>query len=229
MDSFYNANIVYQYFYLMVTGAHLGPLWFIPMMIIFNLLFPLLNFFNKKSSFYTLLIVTTLIGALVGRPELNSNVLQSFVHFLPAYIWGMWLHKNQKLIGLTKDKSICFFTAAVCLCLFFYYIFGYNTHTDLVLKMFLYASLFTLFAKYFNKKYDLLSKLAQISFFIFFIHGYFTGVLRLLTTKGYIDFSPLVAMVINFSVVMLCSLCAYYVSTLCLPKNKMYILGVSKG
>ena len=229
MEDIYSSNIIYQYFYFMVTGAHLGPLWFVPIIFVFYLFFPVLNYLSINKRLYPAIAITAITATYIGRPYLNSDMFESFVYFLPAYLWGIYLHKNQNLIFKLKADSAILFCFMSFLCLLCYYLFGYGSQIDLALKIFLFTIMFSLFLQYGNTKNRMLNKLAQVSFFIFFIHGYFIGLLKDVANRGYINVEPIIGFLIFFSVTMLCSMLAYYLATLCLPKSKMFLIGVSKG
>lgn len=224
MDVFYQHNVLFQYLYLMITGAHLGPLWFIPMIIVFYLLFPAFKWVNQQSSFYVLLFLSLLVAIYIGRPMLNSNAFLSFLYFLPAYLFGIWLHKNQHTVIKMKSITELIVIGIITLCLLLYYLFGYSSHYDLILKLVLSFSLFCLFAKYFDNNNQLLNKLAQFSFFLFFIHGYFVGFIRQIINLSIIDNNAFI-IITSLSFVLFCSILSCYLISRFVPSSKRFLFG----
>ncbi len=229
MDTFYGQNIFFQYLYLMLTGAHLGPLWFIPMIIVFYLLFPLFKWINKQSFLPLIFIIALLLGMYIGRPMSNSNTMVSFLYFFPSYLFGMWLHKNQSIIVNLKNISAPMLVAVILCCLGIYYYFEYSSRFDLILKLVLSFSLFCFFARYYNNTNYILNFFAKFSFFIFFVHGYFVGVARYIISKGVDDLNIYSVVLMSFSFVMFLTILTCYLSGLLIPAKNKYILGISRG
>jgi hypothetical protein len=229
MDTFYGQNIFFQYLYLMLTGAHLGPLWFIPMIIVFYLLFPLFKWINKQSFLPLIFIIALLLGMYIGRPMSNSNTMVSFLYFFPSYLFGMWLHKNQSIIVNIMNISAPMLVAVILCCLGIYYYFEYSSRFDLILKLVLSFSLFCFFARYYNNTNYILNFFAKFSFFIFFVHGYFVGVARYIISKGVDDLNIYSVVLMSFSFVMSLTILTCYLSGLSIPAKNKYILGISRG
>ncbi|MCA6078774.1 acyltransferase family protein [Fulvivirga sedimenti] len=88
--------------YYFSTGKHLGPFWFIPMIVIFYFISPLLIRIDQPK-FYTFVFPFIFIGSLFTyKFGYFSNIWASFVHFLPVYIFGMWAaNYREKLTRLS--------------------------------------------------------------------------------------------------------------------------------
>lgn len=92
---------IVQVLYMLATGKHLGPFWFIPMITIFYLISPLLNWLDKPIFYKTVFPVLFVAGLFTFRFGYFSNTIDSFIHYLPIYIFGMWAARyRQKLISL---------------------------------------------------------------------------------------------------------------------------------
>ncbi|MEX2335732.1 MAG: acyltransferase [Fulvivirga sp.] len=88
-------------FYMIVTGKHLGPFWFIPMITVFYLVSPILLKLDNLIFYKTVFPVLFLAGLFTYRFGYFSNTLDSFLHFFPVYIYGMWAsHYRKKLINM---------------------------------------------------------------------------------------------------------------------------------
>lgn len=86
-----------QALYMLGTGKHLGPFWFIPMIVIFYLISPLLNWFDDRPVLYkTVFPVIFIAGLFTFRFGYFSNTLDSFIHYFPVYLFGMWGARYRK-------------------------------------------------------------------------------------------------------------------------------------
>jgi hypothetical protein len=82
---FYSQPKWKQIFDFLITGKHLAPFWFIPTIVIFYVVSPVLRrFFSLKIAYLTLPVLF-FVGVQVPR----GNALESFVHFLPIWVLGM--------------------------------------------------------------------------------------------------------------------------------------------
>ena len=84
---FYDKPILQQVVMFYLTGAHLAPLWFIPMITLFYLVSPLLLQADKGRLIYMLLPVFMIVSCFVGRGLPH----ESFVHFFSVYLMGLSL------------------------------------------------------------------------------------------------------------------------------------------
>jgi len=76
-------------FYL-ASGRHIGPFWFIPMIVIFYVISPLLLKLDNHR-FYKILFPVLMVASLFTyKFGFYTNIWVSFLHFLPVYIFGMW-------------------------------------------------------------------------------------------------------------------------------------------
>lgn len=76
---------------LLLTGKHLAPLWFMPMMALFILAAPLFVVIDRRIGYRWLLPATILLATLIGRDGVGglATVLGKAVFMLPAYLAGM--------------------------------------------------------------------------------------------------------------------------------------------
>ncbi len=75
--------------YMILTGKHFGPFWFIPMITMFYLVSPLLLFLDRPHFYYFVFPFLFLAGLFTFRFGYYSNILSSFIHFFPIYLLGM--------------------------------------------------------------------------------------------------------------------------------------------
>lgn len=214
-----------QYIYLMITGAHLGPLWFVPMIILFYVLSPLFILIQKREWLFTVFFVSLIPALYWGRPEYNDNTLHSFVFFLPAYVLGMLLFQRKWLyeaISRISGRLLCLYVGVASV---FYMVVDINSSIDLMIKLFLTVLLLAFCKQHVRRKVKLLDLFSRLSFFLFFIHGYFTAVVRMSLREldvHYVGFLPVVGIFI-FTIVM--SLSLYVVAKLILKEKTKVFLG----
>ena len=224
MNWFYNINIIDQYILLMTTGAHLGPLWFIPMILIFYLISPLILFIKNHNLLEVGFLVSLVPALFFGRPEHNENLILATLYFLPAYIFGMVLVSRPNIYCCLNSYSRYLMTGY----LFFYsvslYFFDINSSVDLLLKIILSLIVFSYCKEYLSKKNKWLNMFARLSFFLFFIHGYFAGMIRTIYSRFDIPFEGIIPVMFAFSIIVFLSISSYVVLKLILKdKSKIFI------
>ncbi len=95
--------------YLIATGKHLGPFWFIPMIILFYIISPLFVAIDKPW-FYKFLFPVIIIATLFTyRFGYFSNSVDSAIHFLPVYIFGIFVSRYKEFFTEGKDWLAWFF------------------------------------------------------------------------------------------------------------------------
>lgn len=210
IDVLRQSSLIEQIIFYLTTGSHLGPLWFIPMIIVFYILFPFFKLIKYNPLFNFFIIISVVVSVFVGRPENNDNALQSFIYFIPAYLIGIYIHANKGFISSVSARSDIYLAACIIASLFLYSFFGYNSSIDMCIKLLISIFSFGLFYKYLDFKLKFFGMLASISFYLFFVHGYLTGAARILLKKtNYIDNSLLLSVAI-FMLVTLFSVLSYF-------------------
>jgi surface polysaccharide O-acyltransferase-like enzyme len=100
-EDFYQYSLSYQFIYLLITGLHMPPFWFIPMVFLIYLTSPLLHAIDNRNFYRYVFPLVLLAGMFTYRPEHNANPLLAYFHFLPIYIAGMWSSYNkERILGL---------------------------------------------------------------------------------------------------------------------------------
>lgn len=157
-------------FYL--TGRHLAPLWFIPMITLFFIASPLLVYFDKREKIYYLLPIFVVISCLISRGYPH----ESFIHFFSVYLFGMWASRYKErlnpLLGEKLFLSVAFLSIILLAMFEYFFMSGTMTWVNYLQKMvacFFYLGLFIYFGEL-NK--PLINRIADTSFGIFFIHSY---------------------------------------------------------
>jgi peptidoglycan/LPS O-acetylase OafA/YrhL len=167
-------------FYL--TGGHLGPLWFVPMISLFYIAYPVFIWILKSRCFlFSFILISFCSGFYFGRPALNDNTFLSFNYFLFAYLLGFVLERSRLHERISPLTSVLLIPFLLILNSALFES-GYSYSVDLVCKALYSLLIYSLFLNWLDFKSSVLGFLGDKSFFIFFIHGYFIGLSR------YVDF-----------------------------------------
>ncbi len=170
---FYDNSILEQIGLFYVTGIHLSPLWFIPMISIFYLVGPLLIKADRSKFIYYTIPVTIIISCLVSRGFPYEN----FVHFFSVYLLGMYCSRYKTLINPIISQNLVLmlglFTIILLAMTEWMFMEGTMTFINYLQKLTMSVFFLGLLFKYNEKltsKY--VSLVADTSFGIFFIHSY---------------------------------------------------------
>lgn len=173
-DGFYDNPVLLQVVLFYITGIHLAPLWFVPMIAIFYLVSPLLVYADKNSKSYYFLPLLIILSCLVNRGWPH----ESFVHFFSAYFLGMFFSRYKDRLNPIISKATVLFCALSAVLVFaaweFYFSKGTMTYVNYLQKL----SMSILFLGLFYRVNDSLdsrfiSYIAEVSFGVFFVHSYF--------------------------------------------------------
>lgn len=183
MEAFYAMPVILQFLFMLVTGAQLGPLWFIPALALIYLIAPLLKLLSEQRIFPLIAAAGILLFLDTSRPENNSNPIYAAIHFVPIYLLGMLFCQHRVKFG--KRAYIYIFGAAVIglsvLASYEKMFFGLQ---KTALFFFLYSLLLVHQQRIITDLPRLAKTLSLIglcSFSIYFLHGYFAGFYRALS------------------------------------------------
>ena len=201
----------YQILFFYATGAHLGPLWFVPMMCLIYLCGPLLYRLGKKPQWLGWAALLSLIVMQVTeRPYRDSNILLAFVHFMPLYIIGMYIFaRKEDILRLLKPGGASFFGVLAAFTGLFILTVLFGQEFANLQKIALFLLLMQFFASREGNgaqttwhKTILLT--ATYSFPIYLVHGYFISVVRMMPGRfetdnflGGIGLSFVVALIVT--------------------------------
>jgi surface polysaccharide O-acyltransferase-like enzyme len=185
-----------QVVYLLFTGKHSGPFYFIPMMGVIFLLAPVFHRIQKSRYANYMVGGIVLVGMFNFNYGYYASTAESLAYFIPIYVFGMWASKNHKWI--IQLNPYVLLILAVLYVLIFYLEVIHVIHIDRLksfqepayltvafnwgkLKVMLLAIiLLNVFYQLRNSKLSLLSTLGSYSFGIYFIHIYFINAIDFL-------------------------------------------------
>lgn len=227
MDWFHSLSLTYQYLYLMASGSHLVTLWFIPMIIPFYLLSPVILYIKSKCLLEVLFIVSLVPALWFGRPYFSENNLIWSVYFLPAYLLGMVLWQRPRIYEVLVEYSSYILVGYIVVYLSSSWFSAFSSSVDLLWKMSLSVILIACSKRHLSKKNRWLNMFAHLSFYLFFVHGYFIGVIRILY-KHYFntEVSGIVAASASFSITIILSLLSFVIIKLILKEKSKIFVGL---
>lgn len=179
---FLHLSFLQKIFVLYLTGHHLFTFWFIPMIAIFYVLSPLFIWINENPIFYTVIPLLLMITLQVNRTP-DDEVIHAFLHFISVYIIGMFCSCYREKVFLYV-KKFWIILAVICIALLvlessFRILSGSSEMMSInTLSKVILCILFTYFLYHFDARmpdfvHCQLKHLAELSFGIYFLHGYF--------------------------------------------------------
>ncbi len=187
-SEFQTKTEVFKVIYYLVTGAHLLPLWYLPMIAIFFVLAPLFKFIADHQKLYWILIPAFTLSLLLPRGiDTLNNIPYMFGHFLSIYLLGMFISQfEEKILQFVRKNLIIVITGF--LGLFMLSVLTTEFRAQVIFIQKLFATLLILYGFQFlrNKMVcKVLDTLADTSFGIYFIHFYIILIIRKLSQKFY--------------------------------------------
>lgn len=224
---------------LLVGGSVAPPMWFIPMIIIFFFMSPVFRAAAQTKWIYLLTIAGLTISLFSFRPIQNRNPFLEFVHFFGFYLFGMLMSINIHRIDAVKKGRIPplligFGGALFFLCAYIYDFdrggplgfldgWGYLNIVQLA-KFGLLVAFFLLFECYLNVRQPILAYLAEVSFGLFFVHGFFMILSSRLERRLSLE-NPWVIFLLELIIVIGGSILTVFLIKLFLKNKSRYVMG----
>ncbi len=225
-DWFNGLSIIGQTGYLLITGAHLAPYWFIPMILFIYLISPIFIWLQKKNLVTYFFIISLVPAIYFGRPVHNVNILMCFIYFLPAYLFGMVLFNKSYLYTALSKWSLIIWFVFLFVYLSTWYNVNIDSSIDIVFMLLLSISVFSLTYQYLNCTNTVLGKFATYSTFFFFIHGYFSGAIRVAYRTLGFEQEGMLPAVISFAFIVSMSFITLYVVKFIFRSKSRMLFGV---
>lgn len=217
-----------------LTGAHLPPFWFIPMIAIFYIISPMLLWMDRHPKSYHILPILLGITAVVPRDQNNANTAQSFVHFLSVYMIGMFCSRYQeKLFVIVKKKYLWLLASLVILTILEFVIVPrpttINSFSKLILCVLIIYFLWVNESRLPKQFHDIMGFLAELSFGIYFLHDYFiiaySGIAKKLKIDPFWTQAHLVTFAIIYSLSLLASIVLLLILKRIFGKKSRFLIG----
>ncbi|UZR94774.1 acyltransferase family protein [Chondrinema litorale] len=175
IPSFENWSVFAQIPYYIATGSHLRPFWFIPMLVLFYAIAPLLVALDRNKKIYYILPFLVINSFIFTRGNLNE-IVTNFIHFLPIYLLGMFCSRYKEEVFYYLKKYI-WLLLTVGIISFIVTLIEDNSRTLFIQKLSL-TFIVLFFLKEYSEKFHpfiikILDTLALYSFGLYFVHDYF--------------------------------------------------------
>jgi Acyltransferase family len=180
----YDEPVWMQVIYFYITGEHMAPMWFIPMISLFYIIAPLLNKADKSFWFYYCLPAFFLISHYIER----GTILTNFVHFFSAYAFGMFCSRYKYIANnWLQDSKILYTLIISWLGLIYAGFYGSLIYLPSLIyfqKIILCLVTLGVFIKLGNiGQTKLTQTVADTSFGVFFIHSYVLGFAKMYSSQ----------------------------------------------
>ncbi len=214
-------NIGAQVALYYLTGMQLTAFWFMPTIILFYFISPVLYQIDKYHKLYWLLPIAILLSIWIPR-DLSEihNPLRSFVHYFAFYLFGMFVsHYHEQVLQWIKRYLYSLLTVFILL-FSFEYAWRYlglihhgngSDYTEMINTVRLFPEILLLV--YVMKKqevqlYPRLHLLASMSFGIYFVHSYVLLVSNALLPKLGVQLEAnLVLFLLHYGLIIGLSMC----------------------
>ncbi|MEZ9229585.1 acyltransferase family protein, partial [Vibrio amylolyticus] len=144
MEWFHSISMIEQIGFMLVSGGHLGPYWFIPVILMMYFISPVLYRISYSRHVVIWLVVLSAIAIYVGRPSLNSNVIHSLIYFIPVFLFGQYLSQTKIHEKIARVNTFVFSLFVGVTLVITYLSFQYSHNMDFPLKIALLFFLFSL-------------------------------------------------------------------------------------
>jgi peptidoglycan/LPS O-acetylase OafA/YrhL len=242
-ENFSDRPFVFKFFYLLLTGTHMPPFWFISAIMMFYLSAPVLHAIDNQRFYKYFFPIVLLICFFTYRPAHNANPFLAYLHYIPIYILGMWasFYKEKILpLGwkLVTPLAVLYFGLTVI------DITGGDSparnmtfetvvtqgvvllNVYLVKAVILCLLLLMIFYKLRDRQMPLLEILGHYSFGVFFVHYILITVSRKLIEMTGITFDfSLITYLIYFTFVLMLSIVTVYFVKKLTGRYSRYLIG----
>lgn len=231
---FHDYSPIIRIFMYYIHGMHMTYMWFVPMIIIFYLIAPLLVKLDKVPLFYKLLPLFIIISLLIPREVTPyHNPLRSFTHYFSIYVFGMFVsHYREQILPLVKRYWISIligFLAAILVqfCLRFIvnlpYYMEMAAYFKIIFGSLLMVYVFQRYDEQIGKSFD---KIAVMSFGIYFVHGYVLSATKIIINKLHLTIQGnLLSYILLFCFVLAITLSCLWVLKKLMGKHSRKLVG----
>ena len=183
---FQNWNVLLKIGYFYVTGAHLLPFWYIPMIVLFYCISPLLVKLDRDGRFYWLLPVLLFVSLYFPRDNIFeiNNIPRMFAHYFSIYVLGMFFSRyKEEIFPVVARYWTGIIMLAATLLFLSCFQFEYTVHVIFIQKVVLCVVMLYWLRKHEDKIPPVLGDLAVLSFGIYFVHYYIILATRTILMK----------------------------------------------
>jgi peptidoglycan/LPS O-acetylase OafA/YrhL len=225
---YYTWSVIKKTAYFIFTGAHMQPLWFVPMIALFYIAAPFFYYIDKHPKLYYLLAVFVGISIWIDR-EPFSDIFTMFVHFISVYMFGMFMSRYKERYLSFAQKYVVLINVLLIASLVCNYIFydQYRNPINYIQKM-LFCGFFIYWLWKLEKYVPaFIGMLAELSFGIFFLHYYSILVIKAIYEKFTGNSIPgnMFYWVIDYVLVLAATVIIIKIVKRFFPKQSRYLIG----
>jgi peptidoglycan/LPS O-acetylase OafA/YrhL len=217
-------------FYILATGSHQIPYWFIPMIMIFYAVSPIFIYLDKDKRIYYLLPVFMLVSMFITRGQISNNQIGLlFVHFFSVYLFGMFCSRNKEKLFAITGKYIGVLIISIVALVFYEYLHAdiFNEQLQFVQKILLSIAMLYLLHRYDKYIPRRVGVFADISFGIYLLHCFAMNIVAWIlkhTINTVLHYSFINLMVILVMTLTICIVIIYTVKFITRGYSK-YLIG----
>lgn len=164
--------------FLLLTGNHLTPYWFIPVMVIFYLLSPMFLAVDRRPRLYLVLPLLFVISFVLSRSPGDMSPIHNATFYLPVYLSGMCLaHFQDKAMPLLARWYPLLATAIFLPLLVDLGNVG-SEGMYLISKLLFCLAIFGSLYRFIKDLPPSVGRLGDMSFGVFFVHQYVIAALE---------------------------------------------------
>lgn len=164
--------------FLIFTGNHLTPYWFIPVMVIFYLLAPLFLAIDRRPRFYLILPLLLAVSFVLSRSPGDVSPIHNATFYLPVYLSGMCLaHFQDNIMPLLARWYPLLATAIFLPLLVNMGGFG-SEGIYLISKLLFCLAILGSLYRFIRDLPPSVGRLGDMSFGVFFVHQYVIAALE---------------------------------------------------
>lgn len=218
-------NLFTQTLYYLITGSHIGPYWYIPVIFAIFLTSPIIIFIKQFKAFQYLLIITLAYSILTKRPE-SYNVLKNLIYYFGFFHLGIILAMHRQKVETWFSRKRFMITATTIWA---------ATHISLnnntlppckTLQLVMLAGIIMNACYHIKspKLIDIFNLLANYSFGIYFLHQYIIDLLAILVVRLGGDYRSLTYSLAIFPLVVCLSVLGVYFIKITVGSSKSRLL-----
>lgn len=165
--------------YMLVTGTHMAPFWFIPMMALVYLISPVLVRLDRIRGGYGIIGLLLVVAMMAGRSPGDSNPAHNFLFYLPVYVIGMATSHYRANLMPYLSRYAPILMAFIALPLIDISADRWIDNVEFVTKIVFCLGLTGMFARFSGSLPGWVDYLGTISFGVYFIHYYAVAALTI--------------------------------------------------